>query len=45
MAWLIEHGHLLDPYRAAIKRLVDEAPPLTADQAARLRAVLSGGAA
>jgi hypothetical protein len=23
IAWLTEHGHLFDPYRAAIKRLVD----------------------
>ena len=45
IAWLVEHGHLLDPYRAAIKALVDEAPPLTADQAARIRAVLTGGVA
>lgn len=45
VAWLTEHGHLIDPYRAAIKRLVDQAPPLTADQAARIRAVLTGGGA
>ncbi|GAS90490.1 helix-turn-helix domain-containing protein [Mycolicibacterium brisbanense] len=31
-------------HRAAIKRLVDAAPELTDDQAARIRAVLSGGA-
>ncbi len=43
--WLREHGYLRDPYRAQIKRLVDAAPPLTADQAAKIRAVLSGGAA
>ena len=29
IAWLTEHGHLVDAYRAAIKRLVDAAPPLT----------------
>jgi hypothetical protein len=34
-----------DPYRAAIKKLVDAAPELTADQAAKIRAVLMGGAA
>jgi hypothetical protein len=34
-----------DPYRAAIKRLVAAAPALTADQAAKIRAVLLGGAA
>lgn len=44
VAWLVEHGHLVDPYRAAIKALVDEAPPLTADQAAKIRAVLGGAA-
>jgi hypothetical protein len=31
-----------DPYRAEIKRLVDAAPPLTAEQAAKIRAVLGG---
>lgn len=41
VAWLREHGHVVDPHRAAIRRLVDEAPPLTADQAARIRAVLA----
>ena len=45
VVWLTERGHLIDQYRAAIKKLVDEAPPLTADQAARIRAVLIGGAA
>jgi hypothetical protein len=44
VAWLLDHGHLLDPYRAAIKRLVDEAPPLTAAQAERIKAVLRGAA-
>ncbi|WP_445168762.1 hypothetical protein ACTXG7_05215 [Mycolicibacterium sp. Dal123E01] len=44
VAWLVEHGHLVDPYRAAIKALVDDAPPLTADQAARIKAVLVGAA-
>ncbi|OKH80876.1 hypothetical protein EB75_18885 [Mycobacterium sp. ST-F2] len=34
-----------DPYREHIKRLVDQAPPLTAEQADRIRAVLTGGAA
>ncbi len=29
-----------DPYREHIKRLVDQAPPLTAEQADRIRAVL-----
>lgn len=33
-----------DPYRAAIKKLVDEAPPLTAEQAGKIRAVLGGAA-
>jgi hypothetical protein len=42
IAWLIKHGHLIDPYRAAIKQLVDEAPPLTGDQAAKIKAVLDG---
>ena len=42
-AWLREHGHLVDPYRAAIERLIDAAaPPLTAEQAQRIRSVLSG---
>lgn len=45
IAWLTEHGHLVDPYRAAIKRLVDAAPPLSAEQAARIKAVLGSGAA
>jgi phage terminase Nu1 subunit (DNA packaging protein) len=45
VAWLTEHGHLIDPYREHIKKLVDAAPPLTAEQADRIRAVLSGGAA
>ncbi len=40
-AWLAEHGYHVDPYRAAIRRLIDDAPPLTSDQAARIRAVLS----
>ena len=44
VAWLIKHGHVADPYRAAIRKLVDEAPPLTPDQAARIRAVLGGAA-
>lgn len=44
VAWLVEHGHLVDKYRAAIKRLVDDAPPLTAEQAAKIRAVLGGAA-
>lgn len=34
-----------DDHRAAIKRLVDAAPTLTAAQAERIRALLSGGAA
>ncbi|KUH86313.1 helix-turn-helix domain-containing protein [Mycobacterium sp. IS-1556] len=34
-----------DPYREHVKKLVDAAPPLTAEQADRIRAVLSGGAA
>ncbi len=32
-------------HRAAIKRLVDAAPELTTEQAERIRAVLTGGAA
>lgn len=40
--WLIEHGHLVDKYRGAIKQLVDSAPPLTAEQAAKIKAVLGG---
>lgn len=32
-------------HRAAIKRLVDAAPALTAEQADRIRVVLTGGAA
>jgi hypothetical protein len=40
--WLREHGYLVDPYRAAIKKLVDGAPPLTAEQAAKIRAILGG---
>lgn len=43
-SWLREHGYLVDPYRAAIKKLVDDAPPLTAEQAAKIRAVLRGAA-
>jgi hypothetical protein len=42
--WLREHGYVVDPYRLQIKRLVDEAPPMTADQAAKIRAILGGGA-
>lgn len=38
--WLRDHGYLKDPYRAVIKKLVDAAPPLTAEQAAQIRAVL-----
>ncbi|MGJ6122706.1 excisionase family DNA-binding protein [Mycolicibacterium sp. Y3] len=34
----------VDDHRAAIKRLVDAAPPLTAEQAARIKAVLGSGA-
>jgi hypothetical protein len=44
VAWLVKHGHLIDPYRAAIKQLVDDAPPLSAEQAAKIRAVLGGAA-
>lgn len=44
VAWLVKHGHIVDPYRAAIRKLVDEAPPLTPDQAAKIRAVLAGAA-
>lgn len=40
-SWLREHGHVVDPYRAAIRRLIDDAPPLTSEQVARIRAVLS----
>jgi hypothetical protein len=40
IAWLTEHGYVIDAYRAAIKRLVDAAPPLTAEQADRIKAVL-----
>jgi hypothetical protein len=42
--WLREHGYLVDPYRAAIKKLVDAAPPLTVEQAAKIRAILGGAA-
>lgn len=42
-AWLREHGHLDDPYRAAVKRLVVAAPEVTAEQFARIRAILSEG--
>jgi hypothetical protein len=34
-----------DDHRATIERLVDTAPELTAEQAERIRAVLTGGAA
>jgi hypothetical protein len=37
--------YLATAYRTAIKRLVDAAPPLTADQAAKIRAVLGGAGA
>jgi hypothetical protein len=43
-AWIHSRGNGVDPYRAAIKKLVDEAPPLTAEQAAKIRAVLGGAA-
>ena len=43
-AWLQEHGYLVDPYRAAIKKLVDAAPPLTAERAANFRTILGGAA-
>ncbi|POX91026.1 hypothetical protein C3469_26330 [Mycobacterium kansasii] len=42
--WLRGHGYLVDPYRTAIKKLVDAAPPLTAEQAAKIRAILGGAA-
>jgi len=45
LPWLIENGYLTDPYREQIKRLVDAAPPLTAAQAARIKAVLAEVAA
>lgn len=45
VAWLIENGYLVNAYRREIKRLVDAAPPLTAEQAAKIRAVLAGPAA
>jgi len=38
------NGYLVDAYRLQIKRLVDAAPPLTAEQAAKIRAVLGGPA-
>lgn len=44
--WMREHGATPsgngDDYRAAVKCLVDQAPPLTADQADRIRSILSG---
>jgi hypothetical protein len=43
IAWLDGNGYLATAYKTHIKRLVDAAPPLTADQAAKIRAVLSGG--
>lgn len=42
VGWLEENGYLASAYRTAIKRLVDAAPPLTADQAAKISAVLGG---
>jgi len=47
-AWLRARGtapSASTDHRAAIKRLVDTAPELTAEQAERIRAVLTGGAA
>lgn len=44
ISWLVQQGHLVDPYRAAIKHLVDTAPELTAEQAERIKAVLCGTA-
>lgn len=47
-AWLWDRGGKQSPandHRAAIKRLVDAAPALTDEQAERIRAVLTGGAA
>ncbi|AFA74208.1 hypothetical protein GPOL_c31930 [Gordonia polyisoprenivorans VH2] len=41
----MQPGVAADDYRAGIKRLVDSAPPLTAEQADRIRAILTGGAA
>jgi hypothetical protein len=44
LEWLQDKGYLVDAYRLEIKRLVDAAPPLTAEQAAKIRAVLGGPA-
>jgi excisionase family DNA binding protein len=47
-AWLRARGaepSTATDHRAAIKRLVDTAPELTAEQAERIRAVLTGGVA
>ncbi|KWX25634.1 hypothetical protein AFM11_05255 [Mycolicibacterium wolinskyi] len=45
-AWLLARrdGAAPDDHRAAIRALVDAAPELTDDQAAKIRAVLTGGA-
>ena len=48
--WVHERGGSTLPvrphdHRVAIRQLVDAAPPLTAEQADRIRSVLSGGAA
>lgn len=50
-AWLAEQGperavrqpDSPDPYRDAVRKLVDQAPPLTAEQADRIAAILGGG--
>ncbi len=46
-AWLRhrDEQNQVGDHRAAIKRLVDSAPELTSEQAERIRAVLTGGAA
>lgn len=37
------HSTSAENYRATIRRLVDEAPPLTSEQRDRIAAILSGG--
>jgi hypothetical protein len=45
VSWLTAHGYLVDVYRENIKNLVDAAPPLSAEQAAQIRAILGASVA
>jgi hypothetical protein len=44
IGWLDKHGYLRTAYKTEIKRLIDRAPRVSAEQAAKIRAVLGGAA-